>query len=199
MLKGAEFRFVFLVGLLFLAGMYSGLVRADRIKDIAQVQGVRDNQLTGSCLAIATLVAIFLNLIFRLGNRRTASLTVEGDEQSWAQMEGFLQSQGKIWELRPEMLALACQSAQKAWDMIFDHRLSQGPVTLDLAFDDPELRLEISYHGDPLNPPEIGPMPTEVRGKIPFSEELSGSWRCFCHDASVCILKGGDCRITLIF
>jgi len=52
MLKGAEFRFVFLVGLLFLAGMYSGLVRADRIKDIAQVQGVRDNQLTGYGLVV---------------------------------------------------------------------------------------------------------------------------------------------------
>lgn len=52
MLKGAEFRFVFIVGLLFLAGVYSGLVRADRIKDIAQVQGVRDNQLIGYGLVV---------------------------------------------------------------------------------------------------------------------------------------------------
>lgn len=52
MLKGAELRFVFIVGLLFLVGMYSGLVRAERIKDIAQVQGVRDNQLIGYGLVV---------------------------------------------------------------------------------------------------------------------------------------------------
>lgn len=52
MLKGAEFRFVFIVGLLFFAGVYSGMVRAERIKDIANVQGVRANQLIGYGLVV---------------------------------------------------------------------------------------------------------------------------------------------------
>ncbi|MBI1422983.1 MAG: flagellar basal body P-ring protein FlgI [Gammaproteobacteria bacterium] len=52
MLKGKDLRFVFVVGLLFMAGIYSGIVRADRIKDIAQVQGVRDNQLIGYGLVV---------------------------------------------------------------------------------------------------------------------------------------------------
>lgn len=52
MLKGAELRFVFIVGLLFMIGVYSGLVHAERIKDIAQVQGVRDNQLVGYGLVV---------------------------------------------------------------------------------------------------------------------------------------------------
>jgi flagellar P-ring protein precursor FlgI len=52
MLKGAELRFVFVVGLLFMVAMYSGLVKADRIKDIAQIQGVRDNQLIGYGLVV---------------------------------------------------------------------------------------------------------------------------------------------------
>jgi len=154
--------------------------------------------LTGSCLAIATLVAILLNLIFRLGNRRTGSLSVAGNEKAWTQIEGFLQKQGETWELRPEMLALASRSAKEAWDLIMAHRLSQGPVALELSFDEPEFRLEITYHGAPLNPPEVGPMPAEVSETIPFSEGLSGSWRCFCHDSS-CDEQGGDCRITLVF
>lgn len=52
MLKGTELRFVFLVGLLFFAGIYSGLVQAERIKDIAKVQGVRSNQLIGYGLIV---------------------------------------------------------------------------------------------------------------------------------------------------
>lgn len=52
MLKGTELRFVFLVGLMFLAGVYSGLVQAERIKDIAKVQGVRSNQLIGYGLVV---------------------------------------------------------------------------------------------------------------------------------------------------
>lgn len=52
MLKGTELRFVFVVGLLFLVGVYSGLVQAERIKDIAQVQGVRNNQLIGYGLVV---------------------------------------------------------------------------------------------------------------------------------------------------
>jgi flagellar P-ring protein precursor FlgI len=52
MLKGTELRFVFFVGLLFMVGFYSGVVKADRIKDIAQVQGVRANQLVGYGLVV---------------------------------------------------------------------------------------------------------------------------------------------------
>lgn len=52
MLKDGDLRVVFIVGLIFLAGVYTGAVRADRIKDIAQVQGVRDNQLIGYGLVV---------------------------------------------------------------------------------------------------------------------------------------------------
>lgn len=52
MLKGTELRFVFIVGLLFMAGIYSGLVQAERIKDIAKVQGVRANPLIGYGLVV---------------------------------------------------------------------------------------------------------------------------------------------------
>jgi NCS2 family nucleobase:cation symporter-2 len=155
--------------------------------------------LTGSTLAIATLVAILLNLLFRLGNRRSASLTIKGEGPAWTQIEDFLQRQGKIWELKPEMLALASRSAKEAFDLIVAQTLSPGPVTLELSFDDPELSLGISYQGNPLNLTAIMPAPAKISEDIPFSQGLSGSWRCLCRDSSCRGEPGGDCRITLVF
>ena len=52
MLKGNEFRFVFVTGLLLFAALYTGVVQADRIKDIAKVQGVRSNPIVGYGLVV---------------------------------------------------------------------------------------------------------------------------------------------------
>ncbi len=52
MLKYHEIRFVFIIGLLLVIGLHTGFVRAERIKDIAKVQGVRNNQLVGYGLVV---------------------------------------------------------------------------------------------------------------------------------------------------
>ena len=52
MLRKRELRFVIMVGVLFFLGAYTGLIHADRIKDIAQVEGVRNNQLIGYGLVV---------------------------------------------------------------------------------------------------------------------------------------------------
>ncbi len=52
MLKYHEIRFVIIIGLLLVIGLHTGFVRAERIKDIAKVQGVRNNQLVGYGLVV---------------------------------------------------------------------------------------------------------------------------------------------------
>lgn len=52
MLRRSEFRFVFITGLILLAALYADVVQADRIKDIAKVQGVRSNPLVGYGLVV---------------------------------------------------------------------------------------------------------------------------------------------------
>jgi len=52
MFNDRDLPFVFIVGLLFLLGSYAGIVHAERIKDIAQVAGVRSNQLVGYGLIV---------------------------------------------------------------------------------------------------------------------------------------------------
>lgn len=52
MLRSAELRLLVVIGLVMLLGVHSGFVRAERIKDIAKVQGVRSNQLLGYGLVV---------------------------------------------------------------------------------------------------------------------------------------------------
>lgn len=52
MLKRNEFRFVLVTGLIFFVAMYTGVVQAERIKDIAKIQGVRSNPLVGYGLVV---------------------------------------------------------------------------------------------------------------------------------------------------
>jgi len=52
MLKNRDLRIVFVIGILFYLGTYSGFIHADRIKDISQIQGVRNNPLIGYGLVV---------------------------------------------------------------------------------------------------------------------------------------------------
>ncbi len=52
MLSLKEFKFTVLVGILFYIGLSSGIVKADRIKDISTVAGVRSNPLVGYGLVV---------------------------------------------------------------------------------------------------------------------------------------------------
>jgi len=52
MLSLKEFKFTVLVGILFYVGLSSGIVKADRIKDISTVAGVRSNPLVGYGLVV---------------------------------------------------------------------------------------------------------------------------------------------------
>lgn len=52
MLRFSDFRMLLFFGMLLAFGIQSGFVRAERIKDIAKVQGVRNNQLIGYGLVV---------------------------------------------------------------------------------------------------------------------------------------------------
>jgi xanthine permease XanP len=60
--------------------------------------------LTGSMLAIATITAILLNLIFRLGSRQTAAISVAADARSRQRLEPWLRQQGQQWGVEGDTL-----------------------------------------------------------------------------------------------
>ena len=77
MLSRKEFSFIFMIGLIILLSLSSGIVKADRIKDVAKVSGIRSNPLFGYGLVVglngtgdkSTGLAeeVLRNMITRLG------------------------------------------------------------------------------------------------------------------------------------
>jgi xanthine permease XanP len=53
--------------------------------------------LTGSMLSTATIAAVALNLLFRLGISRTESISVPLDEESWGKVDALVRLQGSKW------------------------------------------------------------------------------------------------------
>jgi xanthine permease XanP len=79
---------------------------------------------TGSMLSIATIIAVSLNLLFRLGIRKTSTTTLETDPDSLGRFESLLRQQGKAWGVATEVLEEASAAAQRVLRLIENGHLA---------------------------------------------------------------------------
>ena len=63
--------------------------------------------LVGSSLVLATVTALVLNLVFRIGVKKTAVLTLKPGDVDPRQIETFFQSQGATWGARSDIVKRA--------------------------------------------------------------------------------------------
>ncbi len=189
---GLNPRKTFIIGISLLLGLSHQV-----FPDYFQGLRPRAHLLTGSLLAMATIAAVVLNLIFRLGIRRTASISLEMGEGAWEQMDHKLRTLGSTWGVEAETVRAAAASLQEIFAVLRGGLVAQGPVTIQAAFDDLDLTLEISYRGSPasLTPQDL---PGGIRDLTLF-QGVAGVWRCLCPDPVVCASQGADCRIRLVF
>jgi xanthine permease XanP len=156
--------------------------------------------LTSSVLSIATLTAILLNLIFRLGSRRLATLAVAADESPGPRLAPWARQQGQQWGVGAGTLDRAVAAISEALELLQTRHLSTEPVKVTLSYDDLDFVADLAYRGSLLKPPPPGqPLPRQSTEALPFSQGLAGAWRCLCPDPVVCEAQGADCRIRLVF
>lgn len=80
-----------------------------------------------------------------------------------------------------------------------DHRLSDGPITLDVAFDELNLSVNVSYNGRAISLPERAPAAAELLERDSASLELAGYLVRHYADASTAECRDGRCQIRLDF
>lgn len=61
----------------------------------------------GSSLVLSTVIALILNLLFRVGVKKTAILTIEPGAADPRKIETFFQAQGATWAARPDIVKRA--------------------------------------------------------------------------------------------
>ena len=118
--------------------------------------------LVTSPLVLATLVALALNLVFRLGIRRTLTMTVEPEKLDLQEVANFIERAAGAWGARRDVATRVEFAVQQAVEAIVAHCRIDGPVDIAMSFDEFDIDARIAYDGVALELPNAPPSQSEL-------------------------------------
>jgi NCS2 family nucleobase:cation symporter-2 len=130
--------------------------------------------LLGSSLVFSTVIALGLNLLFRMGVRKT--LTLELDLSKWkvAELDDELRKQGAIWGARADVIARVSWAIAQVIDAVAENCWREGPLVIAVNFDEFNLDVGVTYQGEPLEFPEQRPSKDEILESEDGVRQLAG-------------------------
>jgi NCS2 family nucleobase:cation symporter-2 len=129
---------------------------------------------TGTPLVLGTIVALSLNIIFRIGVRKVETLTVPLDSQNPTMVQDFIEKQGAIWGARREVIEKAKFNLAQSVETIVESCGPQGPLEIRATFDEFSLDVRISYTGAPMVLPTERPTRSEIIASDEGTRALAG-------------------------
>ena len=157
------------IGLGFIAG---AAVEAIPVIAASATGGMRS--IIGSSLVFGTLVAFLLNMVFRLGVRRTVSITIDPAGHDPARIDEFLRKQGGIWGARPDVVGRAIFGVNQLIEAVLEHGRPPGALELQAAFDEFNLDVRLRYEGVPLEFPQTRPSLEQIQHSEDGAKKLAG-------------------------
>lgn len=106
-----------------------------------------------SSLSLSALSAIVLNLLFRIGVTKQASLRASQDGLTYDEVDTFLQQQGKLWGARHDVIRRAIEAATEALEALQLLGVSPQDMSLTARFDEIQLDVTLTYRGPRLDCP----------------------------------------------
>jgi xanthine permease XanP len=162
-------RRTFIVGLSFLAGLSLDIV-----------PGVYENLPTlvspifSSSLTVATLVALTLNLVFRIGISQKAALELSSGQDTGAEIYQFLGKHGATWGARPQVIQEAKHVLRELVETLFNFDITEGPVNIEITFDEYNLNMYVYYKGEIMEFPRHSPSIDDLLRDKSAQVKLSG-------------------------
>ncbi len=185
-------RRTFVIGLSFMLGLAVDVMPA-AFEGLPA--GVR--LFTSSSLLLGTICALTLNLLFRLGVRRTAKLTIQPSSFDSEHVEQFMQAQGAVWGARRDVIDRASFNLTQSIETIASTDVVHGALEVEASFDEFNLDLRVSYDGPQLELPEKRPTSEEIIASEESERRLAGFMlRRFADRVSVAARDG---RSTVLF
>ncbi len=130
--------------------------------------------LIGSSLVFSTLIALLLNLLFRIGVKKTAVFKVESASVQAEKLVQFMEANGATWGARRDIIDRATFNLAQSLEVIMDSCEPQGPVEITASFDEFNLDLRVSYVGPPLELPDRRPSNEEIMESEEGQRRLAG-------------------------
>lgn len=111
----------------------------------------------GSSLSLATLSALLLNLLFRIGIAHRAQLKIDPHADSSEQIFLFMENQGGVWGARKEVIDRAKSAMNEFVEAARALELSAGKIDAEVSFDEFNLDIDMRYDGEPMEFPRQRP------------------------------------------
>jgi xanthine permease XanP len=113
--------------------------------------------LVSSSLALATICAIILNLLMRIGIKKKASISLKAGEESTETVLTFIEKQGATWGARKDVILKAASALNEFMEVSTLLNLTNPNVEATATFDEFNLDVEIVYSGLPVYIPDVRP------------------------------------------
>jgi NCS2 family nucleobase:cation symporter-2 len=116
-----------------------------------------------SSVALATVIAVALGLLFRLGLHKTRSIQLRSGENNLDTINQFMEEQGAERGMRQVVVSRAADAIYEFVTNSGDLQLRSDLFTVNAQFDEFHIDVEIDYDGPPI----------ELSDRMPTMEELA--------------------------
>ena len=128
----------------------------------------------GSSLVASTAIALVLNLVFRIGVRKTATLSVEREQIDPQKIENFFSEQGKAWGARQDVTNRASFGVIQLVEAIAETCWQTGKMVVHASFDEYTMEIAVTYPGERLEFPEERPSLEQISDREDGARLLAG-------------------------
>jgi NCS2 family nucleobase:cation symporter-2 len=119
--------------------------------------------IVGSSLVLGTITALLLNLLFRLGQRQSVAISLDpAAPDALSKLKEVFDTYGRSWGARHDIMERVSFGVSQAVETINDVWQPRGPIRIDARFDEYNLDVQLSYHGDPIELPDWRPSNKEI-------------------------------------
>jgi len=130
--------------------------------------------LVSSPLVFATLVALSLNLLFRIGIRRTVEATIDPGAADLEAIASFIERNAGIWGARRDVVNRIQFAVQQTIEAIIAFCAARGPIKLHISYDEFVIDAVLAYDGAPLEFPTQPPTSEEIVETEQGARRLAG-------------------------
>ena len=150
-----------------------------------------------SPLVVASLLAIGINAIMRIGIARTERIVVDESADRHDQIADKLDEWGEVWGLSRATVLQATTAVNQLIEAIAD--LKEGDAVLEARHDDVNLDVRIIYKGQPMVFPDKAPTADELMNDDDGVSRMAGWLVRHLADRAAAFVDGDQQGVTLRF
>jgi NCS2 family nucleobase:cation symporter-2 len=186
-------RRIFVVGIALLFGL-----SVEIVPGLYQQFPAAVRPLFSSALSLGTVLAVGLNMLFRIGVARTREAVLSPEAENLDSIPALMEEQGATWGMRKEVCSRVADALHEFFVALQLHGVT-SPVKMRLRFDEIKLTALLEYQGPALSVPDAPPTVEDlVTGKA--ADSALSMYMLRQHTDGVRVSeKDGACRVHLHF